>query len=213
MSTLKTLGAAAVMALTVGSANASILDFTDPASYTISPANVASGMIDGVNWTLTASGGNIVEGANGPGPIAAAPLLGATDGLGIFDDELTAGVETFTLMFDQVVTVLNVYFLDLFIARNNTGLEVATVSVDGGAPVHFNAQVSEAGNTIGFGAFATSLTGSSFLFTAEFSNDTRGNPDYALAGLDLAPIPLPAGVLLLGGALGALGFARRRKTA
>jgi hypothetical protein len=44
-----------------------------------------------------------------------------------------------------------------------------------------------------------------FTFTAENSNDLEGDPDFALAGLEIAPIPLPAGTLPLGTAILGLG--------
>ena len=183
-------------------ASASIIDFTNAATYSIDTATTASGD-QGGGWTAVAVGGPINISEAGPG--TQGPLLGANDGLGIGerDDEISL-MESFTITFNDAVTIVGLFFLDHFEP------ETALVSVDGGANVSFASIVPRPG--IGFTSFATSLTGTSFTFTVDIPNEI-GVADYALAGIDLAPIPLPAGLLLLGGALGALGVARRRKAA
>ena len=57
------------------------------------------------------------------------------------------------------------------------------------------------------------MVGTSFVFTVDGVNDLAGVADGALARLEIAPVPLPAGILLLGGALGGLALTRRRKAA
>ena len=55
------------------------------------------------------------------------------------------------------------------------------------------------------------ITGTQFTFTIGDSNDGVGLADGALAGVNVAAVPLPAGMLLLGTALGGFSFARRRQ--
>jgi len=50
-------------------------------------------------------------------------------------------------------------------------------------------------------------------FTSSRGNDPLGVADGALAGIDVAPVPLPASILFLLGGLGSLAALRRRKTA
>ena len=194
-------------------ANAALIDFTDYGDYVITPANVASGagVGAGVTWTLTGSG-PLNNSEAGPGPIG--PLAGQNDGIGIIDDEISSGKkgsETANLTFSQSVTVVGLYFLDLFRANKGSVYEQAAVSVDGGPAILFKALVPFS-NGIGYAAYTgLSLTGTSFVFS-ELGNDNVGVGDYALAGVEIAPIPLPAGILLLGGALLGLGaLGRRRK--
>jgi len=204
---MKTLGLAA--ALTMGTAlgaNAALIDFTAP-----SAGAIAGNVINGAGWTLEGFGGQLNYANNAPGA-AASPLAGNNDGLGIADDEATSGQSQFyTITFDRAVTITGLYFLDLFIDPNNGVAEQAVVTGD--AAGAFDALVDTSSDAFGFAEYTgLALAGTTFTFTPANTNDNLGDPDFALAGItfETAPIPLPAGVVLLGGALAGLGFARRK---
>lgn len=213
MNLVKTLALSGAFVSMAATANATLVDFTNPATFTTITNISASGAVDGVNYIITpdpAGQLTFAETATGT-TCAASPLACIFDGLGVSDDEISANPpQSITIAFDQEVTLTNLYFLDLFIAANHSNTEQAFVSVDAGPALSYDAQEVFNGSNSGLGSFIVSLTGSSFTFFVN-GNDNVGVGDFALAGIELAPIPLPAGLLLLGGALGALGVARRRK--
>ena len=203
------LAAATVAALsTVGAASAAVIDFT--ANSTPNSGTIAGGVSYALTTAPTAPVRNT---GDAPGPIGA--LLGQNDGVGVGagNDEISFPGESATLTFSSAVTISALYFLDLF--RNPTGspdAEVVSVTADGGTASMFVAQEDFPGT--GYGAFTgLSLTGTVFVFAPMQTNDGVGRPDFALGGLDVAPVPLPAGVLLLGTALAGFGMARRRARA
>ena len=209
-----TLALSAITAMgSTAVAQAAIIDFTDPDAYTISgDTGSAPALGGGVSLSFTSAGGTLNNAEAGPGAIG--PLAGIVDGLGVRDDEVSFPSQSLTLTFSRAVTVSSIFALDLF-GHVVDGSEIDEgFTVNGSDP--FLAQVLNSDDTVGFGSFAgLSFTGTSFTFTPIDTNDAFGNPDFALAGLEfeVAPVPLPAGILLLGGALGGLGLARRKKKA
>lgn len=220
---LKTTVAAAALTAFGTVASAGIIDFTDDTTGT-------SGAIDGIGWTLTVVPGPLNQ--NEGGPNGAAPtqeLVGDNDGIGIGDDEISFPRQYATLEFEEEVTITSVYWLDLFISEVSNELPLLVAFDDtpvrqereigfiglgegiGTAEDSFVAQVLD-GQDFGYGKFATEVTGKVFSFWVNDTNDGQGNPDAALAAVEIAPIPLPAGIFLLGGALAGLGLARRRKS-
>lgn len=203
------LAVAATVALGASAASASFIDFTDENAFGGGIVQVNSTTLTGTaasGWTGVATGGDLTFAQPGPGEQGGL-IDGENDGLGIGrgDDEITFGAESFTITFNSIVTIEALYFLDHF------SPEEVHLAVDGTDQAPFISTVPNPG--VGFTSFdGLSLTGTVFTFTVGEPNEV-GFPDYSLAAIDLAPIPLPAGVLLLGGALGALGVARRRRKA
>jgi hypothetical protein len=210
------LAAMVTLAGAMGAA-ASIIDFTDEGSYTADPT-AATGTTDGVSWTLDSDPATShltfdqeIDGDAAP----ATPLALENDGIGVKrnadgpSDEVNFPRESLTITFDEAVQVTGFYFLDLY------GFETVTIYADGSA-IPLTVVTSPWGpNDNAEGGYVYwdlgDTTVTSLTFMPGSSNDNRGTPDYALAAIDLAAIPVPAAGLLLLTALGGLGLARRRK--
>ena len=205
-------GAIAVAAtLAAVPANAALLDFTDDSAGLMVSGDTFIGNLGGIGFTVSSdpSGLNLNQAFDGPGSIA--PLAGDNDGFGIGDDEVTTGspFQVVTVTFDTLVTVTTAYFLDVF--SSNAG-ESARLLV-GSTATDENTFDAEAPGVVGNGGFTSvsgEFTGTVFSFFAGPGLDDA-SADISLAGLEIEVVPLPAGMLLLGTALGGLGLARRRK--
>ena len=210
----------AVIGLGSAAANAYIIDFTD--ANTGSTGSIFGGS---VSWTMTASGplnnSQAFDGTANAGTNAAGLALD-TDGYGVgnYDDEVTTFAngtqEWIRVSFSAPVLVDALYFLDLFVARDGSSQEVAMASINGGFPIVSTYATDVFGNNRpGFASstFAPILV-SDIFFTIMSTNDNIGFADGALAGIGLAPVPVPAaGLMLLGGLGGLAALRRRRKTA
>jgi hypothetical protein len=149
------------------------------------------------------------------------------DGLGVITDEVAAvdllatpPRESVTLSFSKGVKIKELYFLDIYTDQPASGgsvnFEQANVYVDGAGPASsmmFQA-VEDFQNNAGFlgvdGLSIVATTSATFFASSFPNNDGVGRPDFALAGLAVEVVPLPASVLLLGGALAGFGLLRRR---
>jgi len=196
------------------SAHATLIDFTDQSwkdaitgtdtfSATVGNVTVASTGRDYRYLTFNANdnGGCL----NGP---ASSILECKGDGIGIRNDEITqGGYQEITVSFQEAVNITNIYLLDLFFSDNgNTGNnEIALIDSNNNQSYIFTATEWVTG-----GFYATGFTGqniSSIIFSA--NND--GFSDYAIAGIDISPVPIPGAAILFGSALlGFFGFKRRR---
>ncbi|OYX42430.1 MAG: hypothetical protein B7Z02_12035 [Rhodobacterales bacterium 32-67-9] len=211
-------GALASLAVMAGAsvANAYVIDFTDSSTGTSGTLFQGS-----VSWQLTASGIlNNSQSFDGTSTPSGTGLSFETDGYGVgaHDDEITTSPtqqEWIEITFSAPVLIDAIYFLDLFLARDNSSVEVGQASIDGGNPILSLTGTDIAGSGApGFvGATFAPIYASVIRFTVLSSNDSFGYADGALAGIGIAPIPVPAaGVMLLGG-LGGLAALRRRRKA
>ena len=206
---LKPLALAGALAL-VGatSASAALLDFTD------SSVTFPMGSISGISYSVTGfpQAPKLTVGAPGPTGV----LVGDNDGIGIKNDEITFPGEYVVVTFSKPVTITAAYFLDLFFKERGATIsdtEEAKITIGTVPGVVAASLLAQTSNQIGYGALTgLKLKGSTFTFFAGPGEDDNSG-DYALAALDVAAIPLPAGALLIGTAFGAFGLMRRRKRA
>ncbi|GIX12226.1 MAG: hypothetical protein KatS3mg118_0185 [Paracoccaceae bacterium] len=204
------LGLSAVPAAAV-----TLVDFTDRAIWSGSGAAATSFHDYGafsVSVTSNPAGRlNFTQNYDGP---AGASFCGAgglaciSDGLGITDDEI-GGTESATLTFSRAVTVSGLHFLDLFVARNQSSRETAKVSVNGGSWQSFAAVNTGNGGYLFEAVNWTNVT--SLAFAYQIGNDSSGIGDYALAAVEVTPVPVPAAGLLMITGLGGLGLIARRR--
>lgn len=207
---LKPLALAGALAFAgATTASAALVDFTNNSTG-------LTGSVVGADYTVTGSPTNPFQAGDGPGRVGV--LAGQNDGLGIGDDEVTYSGEWIVIKFSKPVTIIGAYYLDLFYQLSNgeiIGSEEARIT-KGGAPGAIDASIRAMVPTsegTGYAALRDlKLEGDTFTFWAGPGVDDSSG-DMALAAIDVAPVPLPAGVFLIGTALGAFGVMRRRKRA
>jgi hypothetical protein len=212
----KVFGLVTGIALAAGlsAANATVIDFTSAGTGT------SGSLFKGaVTWTLTSNGtlNNSQAFDGNPTPVGT-PLSFQTDGYGVGDDEISTSsriTQYIDLTFSAPTLIDAIYFLDLFVARNIQTAEVGLASIDGGAPIALMATDIAGSGTAGFvSALFAPVLATVIRFTVFDTNDLLGVADGALAGVGIAPVPVPAaGLMLLGGLGGLAALRRRRKTA
>ena len=166
----------------------------------------------GGSFELGALSGNVVT---GDGVDASGlPIAGDFDGLGVDaigdNDEVDYAVnggESITMTFDNPTTVTGLRFLDLFTP------ETVEVSSDTGKSLEVDTGL-ELSEGIGFRESTAMIWAnvSKLTFEPGPENDAGSRPNFALAGVQV--VPLPAAAWLMIGGLGAVGaYARRSRKA
>lgn len=210
------MGAAfsAAMAFGASVSNAAVIDFT---SASTGHSGVLAG---GTTWSMTASGVlNNSQTFDGNSKPAGSGLSFETDGygVGLKDDEITTTPmrqEWIEVAFSAPTLINAFYFLDLFQAANGSTLEIGQATVDGSTTFSLAATDIAGSGAGGFvAAVFKPIYATVIRFTILSSNDNLGYADGALAGIGIAPVPVPAAGLLLMGGLGGLAALRRRRKA
>lgn len=209
----------------VGTASAALIDFTDHSIYSTMTASEAIGASGGIHFRVTGvPTGELTYNGGGDAPGPVGPLAGDGDGIGIKDDEsgpdeylILEFFEDAALTIAADVRLVGAHFLDLFIAA--AGDDHEFVNIYDGTPPSAASLIEgpiDAVQSLGSGpgykfAGGFSHTSSIFSFDSGEGNDSAGVQDFALAAVEIEPVPLPAGALLLGTAMIGFGVARRRR--
>jgi len=222
------LAAGAMLGGAVAS-SAAVIDFTDDdtvggtSAYDTRTPSSATGSTmlggTGITWEIVPGpAGEFLTYAHGPAPGSIGILEGDNDGIGVnyvSGAEIADPEEYITITFSQAIRVTGLYFLNLFQKADGSGGESVdiflgdTPGADGTGILNLLAKVPYETES-GYGDFeGLSLVGKTFTFTPGAGTDAVFLKDFSLAAIEVQAVPLPAGVLLLGSALGGLGFARR----
>jgi len=217
MNRIKTLLFASVASALAFSASAATLDFTDTGD--------SSGLLGTVGWSLTATGGALKVKTVFDAVVPPDGTLAFNyDGAGVGDDEVTNAGESLILKFTQAIFVTGVHILDAYVNKTDPGVQESAILIETGGGQFFEIFADDVHDGTlpagyAFKAFAK-VAVKSITFLAGPGNDSILAPDFALAAIDYAagpdgqtpaPIPLPAGGVLLLTALAGLAAARRRK--
>ncbi len=232
---IKTLAFVAVMALPATAQAVSVnFDNTDLFTSTVNDPTLtlATQTVDGLTLSAMASAGGILDVYAGTGPNGLA--IGAPSN-GLVESDTSGATNpssgAYSLSFDKAVTSIEVTFGFLTNDFDPTGpetiksfsadatpLAVSDIIVSSLVGTTYNAAgeiIPDQGVRNGRGIFT--YTGAAFnSFSFVHTQDPR-NISFVISNLtvELAPIPLPAALPLLGGGLALLGFAgwRRRRRA
>ena len=235
MRTFLNLAAGAMLAVGAGGAAhaATIIDFTDPTQFSNGDLS-QSYNIGGTNIDVTLSSPQGVSfGSVGAvGGDCPSILACGQDGVGAGGDDEISGPgifsfilgegESVSVTFSQAVNVTALYFLDLFQGSGFLGgAETAEVELLlNGSSVYstsVDADPLQGSGTVGFQSEAVgSITADVIRFTAAAGLGDGGafifsNSDYAVAGIEVAPVPLPAALPLFAAAVGTLAVVSRRR--
>ncbi len=195
------------------SAQATLIDFTKLEWKDAIAANNDYTTATIGNVTLTANTGVLTfnSGDRG-GCVYGQPGNGLTcggDGIGINNDEISqGGSQEITISFAQAVNITDILLLDLF--ANETGYELDGKTKRTGEIAVIDGLFYSGPNPLAGGFYATGFAGNG-ITELVFSGYLDKFSDYAVAGIDVTPVPLPGAAILFGSALlSFFGFKRRR---
>lgn len=184
-------------------AGAVFLDFRDSLFSDAYGLNEFSATVDGISFTIKAKPGD------------SGLWWDSTDGLGIqhdYENDEIEGDETLAVLFHTPVNLQGILITDLF---NEHGyLETGVYSSNTDWHKFYAAQDQLLGQSNGELWIDAGHANLDFMFFQAPGHDIPGqNHEFALAGLEVSAVPLPAAFWLFVSGLLALGGLKRRKTA
>lgn len=179
-------------------ASASTFDFaalapTDPDEFITGSLVETSG---GLTVTVTPNSNSVVINHDG---------LGVGTGV----NQGMAGSETLTFSFSQPVTLLSLSLTEIGAPIDSAEIASGSLTASTG---NFNAGPGiDGGNGVNSTRLITSFIGDDIAFVSMFTIGVEtGN--FTVAGFEVAPVPLPAGIALMLTVMGGLGLAARRRS-
>ena len=188
------------------SANALLIDFTSDTWSGVSGRSHTENIAGVGNVRLTALGGSLSFNASdnsgctaGAGDETGLACVG--DGIGIGDDEITSRSEALLVSFANPVDVVDIILLDLFSQEP----EYARIRLLGSGSATVSGGV-DLGGLVVTGLGGNDVSHILFRAIGRYS-------DYALAGIEVAAVPLPGALILFLSGLAGFGFFRKRQAA
>lgn len=194
-------------------ANALLIDFTSEtwsgvdasgASHTESIAGIGDVTLTAYSAGSSLTFNDLDSGGCNAGGGAGAGLDCVGDGIGIGDDEITSYTEVLRVSFSSPVDVLDILLLDLFSSEPETA-RIASYG-SGGLSTFTVGGSTDVGGLVMTGIAVSGVTNLFFWAQGEYS-------DYALAGIEVAAVPIPGALVLFLSGLAGFGVLRKRKAA